>query len=414
MDTKNTNDDDIESIGVVDAPLEEKAEAKQDAPAREQGGGVPPKSPENNDDRNSFKARLQYFLNEKLSKKQLIIGGVIFVLLLGGAVAFALSRHAAAPTPEQKAAMKAKTPITSPLTGLPVSAADAKRSVTGVMIENSIFARPQSGLREAGVVFEGIAEAGITRFLALYQEAKPKNLGPVRSARPYFLMWAKGFDAPLAHVGGSPEALADIKGWHVKDLDQFFNAAYYHRISSREAPHNMYTSMAQLNAAEKSHGWTTSHFTGFVRGKEKPSKNPTATSVNFNISSATYHAHYTYDPTHNFYLRSEGGAPHVDATTGKRLTPKVVIALVMQYKLEADGYHSNYNTLGSGHMYVFQNGTVTQGTWKKSVANKQFQFLDGQGKPIKLNPGQTWISVVGSKGDVSFSGPPKPATKPKQ
>lgn len=188
MDTKNTNDDDIESIGVVDAPLEEKAEAKQDAPAREQGGDVPPKSPENNDDRNSFKARLQYFLNEKLSKKQLIIGGVIFVLLLGGAVAFALSRHAAAPTPEQKAAMKAKTPITSPLTGLPVSAADAKRPVTSVMIENSIFARPQSGLREAGVVFENIAEAGITRFLALYQEAKPKNLGPMHNARPYFLM----------------------------------------------------------------------------------------------------------------------------------------------------------------------------------------------------------------------------------
>lgn len=339
----------------------------------------------------------------KLTKKQWIIVGVVAVLIIGGGIVLALTRHSAPPAkPVANAPKPAPVTISSPLTGLPVTAAQAKLPVTGVMIENSDFARPQSGLREAGVVFEGIAEAGITRFLALYQEAQPGNIGPIRSARPYFLQWALGFDAPLAHVGGSPEALQDIKTWHAKDLDQFFNAGAYHRISSREAPHNVYTSMSQLRALEKSKGWNSSTFTGFSRKKPSPAKTPTASSIDFSISSANYSVHYAYDATANAYKRSEGGAPHLDATTKKQLEPNVVIALVMPYSLESDGYHSDYGTIGSGKMYVFQDGTATIGTWKKTSNTSQFQFLDAKGQPIKLNPGQTWISAVGSASDVSY------------
>ena len=348
--------------------------------------------------------RLKHWLNERLTKKQMIIGGAVFVLLFGGAVAFALSNRAAAPNPPVAAAKPKPPAITSPLTGLPVTAAQAKMTVTGVMIENSDFARPQSGLGSAGVIFEGIAEAGITRFLALYQEAKPANLGPIRSVRPYFLQWALGFDAPVAHVGGSPEALADIKKWHVKDLDEFYNGAYYHRISSREAPHNMYTSMAKLNALEKIKGWTTSHFVGFPRKKDNPAKNPTVTSIDFAISTDDMHVHYAYDAKANSYLRWEGGAKHIDAATGKQLEPHVVIALVIPYSLESDGYHSDYKTLGQGKAYIFQDGTVTVGIWKKTTATSQFEFLDPSGKTIGLNAGQTWITAVGSAGDVSYHG----------
>lgn len=345
--------------------------------------------------------KLKQWLQERLTKKQLAIGSVVFVLLLGGAVAFGLSFRATAPPAPPKPKPKPAA-ITSPLTGLPVTAAQAKRPVTGVMIENSDFARPQSGLREAGVVFEGIAEAGITRFLALYQEATPTNIGPIRSVRPYFLEWDLGFDAPLAHVGGSPEALKDVTAWHAKNLDQFFNAAYYHRISTRYAPHNVYTSLAQLNKLEKSKGWTTSHFAGFARKKAAPLKTPKVTSINFNISSADFHVHYTYDKKTNAYLRDEAGAPHIDATTHKQLSPNVVIVLTIPYSLEADGYHSDYNTIGSGKMFVFQEGSVTTGTWTKTSRTSQFSFKDANGNIIKLDPGQTWISAVGSSADVSY------------
>src|SRR5262249_15833287 len=155
----------------------------------------------------------------------------------------------AAAKPKKVIAQKVTAPAVtlSTLSGLPVDPAVNQRPVTGVMIENSVQARPQSGLNQAGVVFEAIAEGGITRFLALYQDTTPDNVGPIRSARPYYEQWALGFDAGYAHVGGSPEALNDIKAWGVRDLDQFYNSGSYHRISSREAPHNVYTGITTLN-----------------------------------------------------------------------------------------------------------------------------------------------------------------------
>lgn len=340
---------------------------------------------------------------KRLTKKQWIIIGAVALVLIVGAIIFALTRpEPAKPVAKTETKPPAPVIITSPLTGMVVSEADSKRPVTGVMIENSAFARPQSGLREAGVVFEGIAEAGITRFLALYQEAKPKDIGPVRSVRPYFLQWSMGFDASLAHVGGSPEALNDIKKWGARDLDQFFNATYYRRISSRFAPHNMYTSMADLDKAKKAHHWTSSTFTSFARKKEAPAPKLTARLIDFTISSADFNVHYGYDKKSNAYLRSEGGDRHIDATTKKQLAPKVVIALAMPYKLASDGYHSDYRTIGNGKMLVFQDGKVQKGTWKKTGNKNQFQFIDASGKPIKLNPGQTWITALDSLSKAKY------------
>lgn len=351
--------------------------------------------------------RLQHWLNERLSKKQLIIAGVVFIAVFGGALAFALSNKAAAPKqtylpPKHTQLKPAPVAITSPLTGLPVSATDAKRPVTAVMIENSDWARPQAGLKEAGVVFEAIAEAGITRFMALYQEAQPGNMGPIRSVRPYYLQWALGFDAAVSHVGGSPEALNDVKAWNVKDLNEFYYGSYYHRITSREAPHNMYTSMANLNTIETQKGWTTSTFTGFPRKNDTPSKTPNATSIDFAISSSDYFAHYDYDAGTNAYLRSEGGAKHLDATSGQQLEPKVVIAIVVPYSIESDHYHSDYGVIGSGKAYIFQDGTVTLGIWSKAGNTDQIQFVDANNTPIKLNAGQTWISAVATANEVNY------------
>jgi hypothetical protein len=333
-----------------------------------------------------------------LTKKQWIIVGVALLILLCGGTTFALT-HKSSPPPKKTAAKvaakPAPKPILSPLTGMPVTIDQQNYPVTGVMIENSPDARPQSGLDQAGVVFEAIAEAGITRFLALYQESSPGVLGPVRSSRPYYLDWAMAFDASYAHVGGSPDALQRIKDIGVKDLDQFFNPGPYHRSSARFAPHNMYSSVEALRNLGISKGWTKSSFSPFVRkAKEEPSKAPTAKTLDFGISGPTYNVHYDYDPASNTYKRSEGGAAHVDNETKAQLSPKVVIALAMPYSLMADGYHSDYQTTGSGNMLLFQDGIFEQGTWSKAGPKEQFVFKDGQGHDMKLNPGQTWISVV--------------------
>ena len=168
----------------------------------------------------------------------------------------------------------------SPLTGveLPDEAA-SKRPITAVVIENSPSARPQSGMQQAEVVYESIAEAGITRFVNLYQQNKPGLVGPVRSLRPYLVDWIKPWDASIAHVGGSKRALDEVRNGSYRDLDQMLDASAYWRSSDRYAPHNVYTSFAKLDALNQSKGYTMSDFHGFSRVDGKPADTPNATSI---------------------------------------------------------------------------------------------------------------------------------------
>ena len=344
-------------------------------------------------------------------KRNLLIAGILFLIVMIGAGAYWwFNKKPAAPANEQKAVVVAKkkesAKIYSPLTGVEVASQDiANRPVTGVMVENSPDARPQSGIDQAGIVFEAIAEGGITRFLALFQEAQPDYIGPVRSARPYYVEWAKTFDASYGHVGGSPDALALIKKLSVKDLDQFANGNAYQRISSRDAPHNVYTNFDKLNALNASKGYTSSKFTAWER-KDDVAQTPTASIIDLNVSGPTYSPRFTYDASTNSYLRIQEGQPHYvlskDLTTKKQINPKTVLVLTTTYGLDNDGYHSSYRTTGSGNMYVFQDGIVSTGTWSKADTNSQFVFTDKNGLPMKLNRGQTWVTLVSSDSSVSY------------
>jgi hypothetical protein len=290
----------------------------------------------------------------------------------------------------------------SPLTGIQVaSAAIASRPVTGLMIENSEAARPQSGLLEAGVVFEAIAEGGITRFLALYQESQPQYIGPIRSIRPYYIDFAMGFDAAVGHAGGSPDALNDIASLGMKNLEAFQNGNTFWRISDRDAPHNLYTSFEKLDALNTAKSYTSSTYTPFGHKKDIP-QTPTATTVDFSISSPTYSPRFVYDATNNAYKRFQDGEAHVDAKTGTQIEPKVVIALIMGIHLLSDGSHNAYDDTGSGKMFVFQDGIVSTGTWAKKDRKSTLTLTDQNGLPMLLNTGQAWISIVSKESDVTY------------
>lgn len=361
----------------------------------------PPKSP---------KQKWEWWPPSSWTRKQtiLVVSGALLALVLITAllffVVFAKKPAKIQSTQPQKVVKKEVKPTTVPsrLTGLPIPLNQKDIPVTGIMIENSLDARPQSGLKDAGIVFEAVAEGGITRFLALFEETQPDYVGPIRSIRPYYLDWLLPFDASIAHVGGSPDALAKIKTTGAKDLDQFYNSNSYDRIGSRAAPHNVYTSLGRLIDLEKGKGLDKSTFTSLTRKVEAPSKLPTASSIDFTISGPAFSVHYDYDVATNSYKRSEGGQPHIDEKTTAQLSPKVVITLVTDQSLDGDGLHTVYNTTGTGSMYVFQDGVFTLGNWTKNDAKSQFTFTDQVGKPIDLNPGQTWISIVGLSGDVSY------------
>lgn len=347
---------------------------------------------------------------KRLSTKRKIIYSLLLLIVLGIVAACLILMNKPAPEVPSFPVYHAPTSNTVPskLTGLQVDPAINKLQVTGVMIENSVFARPQSSLDQAGIVYEAVAEAGITRFLALFQDTKSEYIGPVRSARPYYVQWCQAFDCALAHVGGSPEALNDIKQWKVKNLDQFVGGAYFHRVNSRYAPHNMYTSQDKLSEYEKLRGYTSSDYTGFEHLLKEPkvaTANITTTSISFNYPGTAYDVHYTYQPKTNDYVRYEGGQPHKAADANgalHQITPKVVIGLVAPYSLKGDSYHSDYNTVGSGTIFVFQNGTYVKGTWSRASRDANFVFKDANGQALKLTPGQTWISVLANVSDVSY------------
>lgn len=306
----------------------------------------------------------------------------------------------ARPTPKPVPVVK----YYSPLTGEPVAnEAATKQAVTAVMIENSPDARPQSGIKNSGVVFEAIAEAGITRFMVLYQQEKPALIGPVRSIRLYDAQWLAPFDASIAHVGGSMGGLAEIRNGSYRDLDQFFNGSYFYRSTDRYSPHNVYTTSAKLDALNASKGYTTSTFTGFSRVDGKPVDVPNATKINVTISSPLYNSSYIYDKTTNTYARSQAGAPHLDREDGQ-ITPSVVVAMhVDETTVLQDGYREVITTIGSGAATIFQNGTAIAATWHKPSKTSQINFTDATGADIPLVRGQTWIAAVpNGQGKVSW------------
>lgn len=357
----------------------------------------------------SIKAK-QLWLNFRIwfykNRKVIIIIVSIMAVLTIGITTFIIMTKKPVPVVAVKKVEKTKVVAKyySPLTGSLVENDDVtKWPVTGVMIENSPDSRPQSGLKNSGVVFEAIAEGGITRFLVLYQSEKPQLIGPVRSLRLYDVEWLAAFNAGICHVGGSAAALAEIRNGSYRDLDQFFNSDSYWRASNHYAPHNVYTSFEKLDALNAEKDYTTSTFTGFSRIDGKPNKLPDATSIDITISSSLYNSSYVYDAKANTYARFQGGEPHLDSEDGQ-ITPSVVIAMrVDESTILEDGYRENITTIGSGNAVIFQNGTAINATWHKATSLDQITYTDAAGNDIPLVRGQTWITAVSnSDGDVSW------------
>lgn len=338
----------------------------------------------------------------KKHRTLVIILGVL-VIVSGGCIgAYFLLYRPPAPEPRQTAkldiVMLPKKHY-SLLTGEEVKdEAATKQAVTAIMIENSPDARPQSGVKQAGIVYEAIAEGGITRFLTLHQQDKPQMIGPVRSLRMYYVDWLAPYNASIAHVGGSAAALKEIRSGGYRDIDQFFNGSYYWRATDRYAPHNVYTTFTKLDALNASKGYLESTFPGFSRIDGKPSKTPNATSIAINISGPLYNTSYTYETATNRYIRSLGGKPHIDREDGQ-ITPSVVIALKTDMvRVLEDGYRESITTIGTGAATIFQNGTVQEVTWHKPDRKTPITFTDANGKDVPLVRGQTWISAVPNKG----------------
>ncbi|MCL6472615.1 MAG: DUF3048 domain-containing protein [Firmicutes bacterium] len=280
---------------------------------------------------------------------------------------------------------------TCPLTGEKVSTR-ANRVPFAVCIDNIAQARPQSGLDKADIIYEVSTEAGIPRFLAIYYCGGADRIGPVRSARTYFISLAKQFNAVLVHAGGSPQSLRQISEGEIRSLNEFkFREAYF-RDRSRRAPHNLFTTTARLSAAAADAG-----FSGPVRVKGPSFDGDRAAGIEaraITIPFPTTTVSYNYDPVSGDYLRSMNGVAHTDAVTREQLRAKnVVVQFTKQRVIDTAG-RLDIDLVGDGRAIFFIGGRRIEGRWIRPSESEPFLYKDSDGNTIKLNRGQTWVEIV--------------------
>lgn len=350
-------------------------------------------------------------MNRNMRKGLLAVLLIVFTFALSGCavqdfINSILGEKGIINTSGQETSQKESESVTlSPITGLPVDAADLERRPLAVMINNALPARPQSGLDKADLVYEMLAEGGITRFMAIYLQNDVDEIGPVRSARPYYITKALEFDALYVHCGGSGDALEYINQLQVADLDEYrIGKKAFWRSSDRVAPHNLYSSTAKLRtyANEKGmEGKVNVPSFQFLKAGEKNQDGQAANSILIPYFGKSHKVSYQYDSATNTYLRFNAQTPHTDKISGEQLKGSNVLVQFAD-TITRDDLRLEIDLTGQGQALLFNNGEVYKGTWQKNSLREQTVFISSQGQEFKLVPGQTWIQVVPSNLNVQY------------
>jgi hypothetical protein len=316
-----------------------------------------------------------------------------------------------------------------------------KRRPLGIMIENHLDSRPQSGLSRADVIYEAVAEGGITRFLAVYLCGASREdvlVGPVRSTRIYYLDWISEYgDFPLyAHVGGANnfagtgttdvraramEKISDL-GWSLyNDLDHMaLGLPTYWRDTERlgrpvATEHTVYSRTDRLWEAAENRGLTQTDEEGnrwdenFVSWEFKDDEGEAGrgdiTKIEFSFweSQSDYDVVWEYNRAANRYLRLNDSQAHKDLNYDQQLSAKI---LIVQFAKETGPIDANkhllYQTKGEGEALIFQDGKVISGSWEKAGMTERTIFMDEKGKELILNRGQIWIEVLPAGNEVNY------------
>lgn len=316
------------------------------------------------------------------------------------------------PEPEPSEEPAVETSLTS---GLPNDGAEYRPMLA--MIENSPAARPQTGVQQADIVYEILAESSVTRFMCLFNDTLPRQIGPIRSCRMYYLSIQKEWDAPIVHYGGpsdseKPSYIYGSKYDYIKlRLDGLKNSAcykYFKRSSERKAPHNVYTDLQEL--ADNFYDYTPNDRTQFTFDEAVSYENGadfTYVGLPFNTSNED-NVNFTYHPEDGLLYRAHGDTPHeirtvtVDEQTGESKTETAqytCVNLIVQYAntyvLSGDVKgRKNVDMVGSGDCEYFIGGKHIYGKWVRETDDDSTKYyLEDGVTPVTLRPGNTWIAV---------------------
>ncbi|HEU5089234.1 MAG TPA: DUF3048 domain-containing protein [Roseiflexaceae bacterium] len=307
----------------------------------------------------------------------------------------------------------AATPAPTGLAGSLVRGTVTKRPYV-IMIDNHPNAYPQSGMNESALVFEALAEFGVTRFMVVYAPGitpEVDKIGPVRSTRLYFAQWALAFGGMYAHAGGSPQGLQLVESTdQLVNLDALVraNTGYFRRSETRKAPHNLYTSTAEIAvaASDLDADAATRDDIGYLFKDDAPAaERPASQQLSYFFLYREDSAGWVYDPDTNGYWRLRRGKAAVDADTGEQLTAKnVVVIEVKEAPIAGDAKgRIEQEVVGSGLARVFLDGVEREVTWRKDTPEAPLLFLDSNGQEVRFNPGRIWIVALPSLDNLATS-----------
>lgn len=329
--------------------------------------------------------------------RRFIVSTTCTVLALGVLTSPAIAATKA--TDQKKVTKKTVSRVPRRSDGVLVAPKNANNRILAVMIENHTAARPQAGLDQASVVYEALAEGGIPRFMAMFSHYGDVGLiGPVRSARPYYLRFAAEYGAALVHAGGSPDAQDLLKRLRLRNIEALKDptARYFFRLGY--GVHSLFTNGQLLSQANAQYKKVTPRYRPWKyvsdppKAKRRTGKHGATVDLGPGLR---YMVGYEYSRSRNAYLRSTGGRPHVDKVSRRQLAAKnVILQFVPKERVLDRKGRIELKVTGSGKAVLMQNGFSQTIKWSKPKTSSRTIFRYLNGSEIKLVRGSTWITVV--------------------
>ena len=268
-----------------------------------------------------------------------------------------------------------------------------------MVVENHPDARPQWGLTSSDIVWEMVAEGGITRMLLMYADASriPEKVGPIRSARHYFVDLAEGFDGIFVHFGFSPMAKSQIANHAVNNINGLYDN-YFYRDSSRgvASEHTSYTTGEAIKNAIANKEYRTEIEKDYKEPFKFNSKIKTLSAPCNELAvsySSGYTYTYTYDQESNVYLSTLNGNKFVDSEGTQQNFENIILCYTEISSLNDSKGRVDF-ALSEGKGIYVSNGSYTDITWKKGNSADMLKFYDKNGDELSLNVGRTYIGIL--------------------
>ena len=314
---------------------------------------------------------------------------------------------AAAPTPTPTP--PPPPPVLWPLTGLDSGHALA-RPALAVKVENSVEARPQTGLGAADLVWEEVVEGGITRYVAVYHSTLPADIGPIRSIRPMDAAIAAPLHGLVAFSGGQPAFVDEVADAGSQVVSNDAGAAGFYRTDARSAPHDVYADPTTLLAqADRQHlADPPAQFDIAVAGNQPTAVTAGTPAATLALQlSGVSRPNWTWSAPDGRWVRAEGGTPAVEADGTPLRAVNVVVLRTESVDTGTTDPAGNPvpETLlvGTGEALVATGGHTLAVTWVKKAVGERLVLRGSDGNPVRLAPGNTWVELVpsGSTGSVT-------------